>query len=216
MSFLDNQPCLLQQCPASYSFRAMPLNDATTGLSLLSTRRSASVKSLGEPGPTPEQIDGILQIAVRVPDHGKLHPWRFILFEDASRVKFGEELAKRWRELHPEASDESLGHWRGFFLRAPTVIALISRAAPHPKIPLWEQQLSAGAVGQNILLAATAFGLGCQWNTDWCAYDPEIASLLKLEPHERVSGFFYLGTPSEELEDRPRPDPRTLLTRWTG
>jgi nitroreductase len=194
----------------------MPLNDATTGLSLLSTRRSASVKSMGEPGPTSEQIEQLLRIAVRVPDHGKLQPWRFIQFEGVAREKFGKELAKRWKELHPDASEESLNHWRGFFLRAPVVLALISRAAPHPKIPVWEQQLSAGAVGQNILLAATALGLGCQWNTDWGAYDPEIAKLLKLEPHERVAGFFYLGTPRETIEDRPRPDPQTLLTRWTG
>jgi nitroreductase len=202
-------------CPPN-SDHVMPLNDATTGLSLLSTRRSASVKSMGEPGPTPEQIEKILRIAVRVPDHGKLQPWRFIQFEGSSRKKFGEELAKRWKELHPEASEESLNHWQGFFLRAPMVIALISRAAAHPKIPIWEQQLSAGAVGQNILLAATALGFGCQWNTDWCAYDAEIERLLKLEPHERVCGFFYLGTPKEAIEDRPRPDPQLLLTRWTG
>jgi nitroreductase len=194
----------------------MPLNDATTGLSLLSTRRSTSLKTMGEPGPTPEQIDQILRIAVRVPDHGKLQPWRFIQFEGVSREKFGGELAKRWKDLHPETSEESLNHWRGFLLRAPTVIALISRAAPHPKIPVWEQQLSSGAVGQNILLAATALGIGCQWNTDWCAYDPEVAKLMKLEPHERVAGFFYLGSPKEAIEDRPRPDPQALLTRWSG
>ena len=125
-------------------------------------------------------------------------------------------LAKRLKDLHPDTSEESLNHWRGFLLRAPTVIALISRAAPHPKIPVWEQQLSSGAVGQNILLAATALGIGCQWNTDWCAYDPEVAKLMKLEPHERVAGFFYLGSPKEAIEDRPRPDPQTLLTRWSG
>jgi nitroreductase len=192
----------------------MPLNDASTGLSLLSTRRSASVKAMREPGPTTSQLEQILRIAVRVPDHGKLQPWRFILFEGEARGSFGEILAKRWFELHPDMSQESLNHWRGFFLRAPTVLALISRAGPHPKIPEWEQQLSAGAVGQNILLAATALGIGCQWNTDWCAYDLKIAQVLGMSANEKIAGFFYLGTPSEFIEDRPRPDPETLLTRW--
>jgi nitroreductase len=192
----------------------MLLNDSSTGLSLLSTRRSASVKALGEPGPTQQQLHQILRIAVRAPDHGKLQPWRFLLFEGPARAAFGEELARRWSELHPDASEETLHHWRGFFLRAPTVLALVSRAAPHPKIPQWEQQLSAGAVGQNILLAAAALGIGCQWNTDWCAYDPMIARVLGLQENERIAGFFYLGTPTEPLEDRPRPDPEVLLTRW--
>jgi nitroreductase len=96
------------------------------------------------------------------------------------------------------------------------MLALVSRAAPHPKIPEWEQQLSAGAVGQNILLAAAAIGIGCQWNTDWFAYDREIAAGLALEPSERIAGFFYFGRPLEPLEDRPRPDPLQLLTRWEG
>jgi nitroreductase len=192
----------------------MVLNDATTGLSLLSTRRSASVKAMGEPGPSPEQIDQILKLAVRAPDHGKLQPWRFLLFEDDARRAFGERLAKRWKELHPASSEETLDYWRKYFLRAPAVIALVSCAAPHPKIPEWEQQLSAGAVGQNILLATAALGIGCQWNTDWCAYDDVMAGEMGLKPPERIAGFFYLGTPLEPIEERPRPDPATLLTRW--
>jgi nitroreductase len=192
----------------------MTLNDAKSGLSLLSTRRSTSLKALGEPGPTPEQLDQILKIAVRVPDHGKLQPWRFILFEGEARARFGEKLAQRWLENHPEQPAESAEFWRKFFMRAPVVLALVSRAAPHPKIPEWEQQLSAGAVGMSILLAASALGMGAQWNTDWPAYDAVIARVMKLEPHERVAGFFYFGTPVLPLEDRPRPDPATLLSRW--
>jgi nitroreductase len=202
--------------PGTASASEMTLNDATTGLSLLSTRRSASVKAMSEPGPTPQQVNEILTIAVRVPDHGKLAPWRFILFEGDARRKFGGELARRWESLHSGTSEETLSYWRSYFLRAPTIIALVSRAAAHPKIPEWEQQLSAGAVGQNILLAASALGIGCQWNTDWCAYDEEIGELMKLEPHERIAGFFYLGTAAAPLEDRPRPDPSALLSRWTG
>jgi nitroreductase len=192
----------------------MTLNDAKSSLSLLSTRRSTPVKALGEPGPTPEQLDQILRIAVRVPDHGKLQPWRFILFEGEARARFGEKLAQRWLENHPEQHADQADFWRMFFMRAPTVLALISRAAPHPKIPEWEQQLSAGAVGMSILLAATALGVGAQWNTDWPAYDETIAGVMKLEPHERVAGFFYLGTSTVPLEDRPRPDSAMLLSRW--
>jgi nitroreductase len=214
LTVLDKQPCLLQQFPTIQAQRDMPLNDASTGLSLLSTRRSASIKAMGEPGPTQQQLHQILNLAVRAPDHGKLQPWRFLLFEGQARADFGKELARRWSELHPDASEEMLQHWHQFFLRAPLVLALVSRAAPHPKIPQWEQQLSAGAVGQNILLAAAALGIGCQWNTDWCAYDPTISRVLGLQPNERIAGFFYLGTPKEPLEDRPRPDPEVLLTRW--
>ncbi|MGH6875703.1 MAG: nitroreductase family protein, partial [Aestuariivirgaceae bacterium] len=137
----------------------MTLNDAKSGLSLLSTRRSVPLKALGEPGPSPEQLDQILRIAVRVPDHGKLQPWRFILFEGEARARFGDRLAQRFLENHPDQTPDSADFWGKFFLRAPVVMALISRAAPHPKIPEWEQQLSAGAVGMNILLAASALGV---------------------------------------------------------
>lgn len=190
------------------------LNDRSSPLSLVATRRSASVKAMGEPGPTSEQVAKLLQIAVRVPDHGKLTPWRFILFEGEARSEFGDVLAARWRELHPEHGEATIAQARSFFLRAPVVLAVVSRAAPHVKIPEWEQVLSAGAVCQTILIAATAMGLGCQWNTDWPAYDPEMLSAMGLEPHEKIAGFIYLGTPTETITDRPRPVAECLLTRW--
>ena len=169
---------------------------------------------MGEPGPTPAQLTEILNAAVRVPDHGKLTPWRFILFEGEARAKFGDAMQARWRELHPEHGEEALNFQRGMFLRAPMVIAVISTAAPHPKIPEWEQALSAAAVCQTMLFAATALGVGCAWNTDWMAYDAGLAKIMGLASHERVTGFIYLGTPTAPLEDRPRPDPISLLTRW--
>lgn len=192
------------------------LNDRSDPLMLLATRRSASVKAMSDPGPTPEQLAMLLQIAVRVPDHGKLTPWRFILFEGAARGRFGEILAVRWRELHPDHGEAAVAQARTFFERAPAVLAVVSRAAPHAKIPEWEQVLSAGAVCQNILVAATAMGLGCQWNTDWCAYDPKTLAAMGLGAHEKIAGFIYLGTPSEPVAERPRPDPAGLLTRWRG
>lgn len=190
------------------------LNDTSSVLSLLKTRKSASAKAMAEPGPTPGQLAEILTCAVRVPDHGKLAPWRFILWEGEARAQFGEAMKARWLELHPEHGAATLDLVGALFQRAPTVLAVVSTAAEHPKIPVWEQQLSAGAVCMNILAAATALGLGCQWNTDWVAYDAGIARAMGLTPHEKLAGLIYLGTPSAPLEDRPRPDPQTLLTRW--
>lgn len=190
------------------------LNDTSSILALLKSRKSASAKAMTAPGPTPAQISEILDIAVRVPDHGKLAPWRFILWEGDARNDFGEVMKARWRELHPEHGADSLDFVKGLFLRAPAVLAVVSSAAVHPKIPVWEQQLSAGAVCMNILMAATAMGIGCQWNTDWIAYDAEIARAMGLKPHEKAAGLIYLGTPAAPLEDRPRPDAAALLTRW--
>jgi nitroreductase len=194
----------------------LPFNDTSSVLSFLRSRKSASAKAMGPPGPTPAQLTQILEIAVRVPDHGKLTPWRFILFEGEAREKFGDALRRRWSELHPDHGDESLAFHQGLFTRAPVVIAVVSRAAPHPKIPEWEQKLSAALVCYNILLAATALGFGAQWQTDWPAYDSEMGKIIGLIPPERIAGFLYLGAPTVPYEDRPRPDPMALLTRWNG
>jgi nitroreductase len=194
--------------------RAIMLNDTSSILSLLRTRKSASAKAMKEPGPSAAQIAEILHLATRVPDHGKLAPWRFILWEGDARKDFGEVMKARWRQLHPDHGADSLAFVAGLFTRAPAVLAVVSTATEHPKIPVWEQQLSAGAVCMNILTAATAMGLGCQWNTDWVAYDTEIARAMGLNPPERIAGLIYLGTPSGPLEDRPRPDAHALLTRW--
>jgi nitroreductase len=191
-------------------------NDTSSALSYLATRKSASVKAMSGPGPTPADIEQILAIAVRVPDHGKLTPWRFILFEGDDRARIGARFRTRWHELHPDHGEDALKFHEGLFLRAPAVIAVVSCAAPHPKIPEWEQRLSAGAVCMNMLMAAGAIGIGAQWQTDWPAYDSEIASIMGLAPHERIAGFVYLGTSTVPLEDRPRPDPLRLLTRWNG
>ena len=190
------------------------LNDTSSILNLLKTRKSASAKAMGGPGPNPEQLAIILSCAVRVPDHGKLQPWRFILWEGEARASFGAVMRARWQELYPDHGDQSLDMTAGLFGRAPMVLAVVSAAADHPKIPQWEQQMSAGAVCMNILLAAAALGIGCQWNTGWMAYDAEMMKAMGLTPHERLAGLMYLGTPGGPLEDRPRPDASSLLTRW--
>jgi len=189
-------------------------NDTRSILTLLATRKSASAKAMGEPGPAADQLAEILRLAVRVPDHGKLAPWRFILWEGEARARFGEVMKARWHALHPAHGEEAMEIARTLFLRAPTVLGVVSSAAEHPKIPVWEQQLSAAAVCMNVLYAATAMGIGCQWNTGWVAYDAEIAAAMGLKPHEKLAGLLYLGTPTAPLEDRPRPDPSALLTRW--
>lgn len=191
-------------------------NDTSSILALLHSRRSASAKAMAEPGPTLEQVSEIIACGARVPDHGKLNPWRFIVWEGEARAAFGKALRSRWAGLHPEHGESTLGFVEAMFLRAPVVLGVISTAAEHPKIPVWEQQLSAGAACQNMLLAATALGIGCQWNTDWIAYDGEVAKLMGLAPHEKVAGFIYLGTPTAPYEERPRPAPESLVTRWSA
>ena len=192
------------------------LNDRTDVLSFLETRRSASAKAMSAPGPDAAQLEQLLRIGVRVPDHGKLTPWRFILFEGGARSKAGDVLAERWRALYPEHSDAMVEEQRKMLLRAPVVLGVISTAGEHPKIPVWEQQLSAGAVCQNIVVAATAMGLGSQWVTGWYAFDEAVLEAFGVAEHEQVAGFIYLGTPIEQPSDRPRPEPEDLLTRWQG
>ncbi|WP_108882980.1 nitroreductase family protein [Anderseniella sp. Alg231-50] len=191
------------------------LNDTADALRLLETRRSASAKAMTGPGPSGEQLDRLLNIAVRVPDHGKLTPWRFIVFEGDARERAGEIVAGRYHELHPDHGEETLQVQRTMFSRAPCVVAVVSTAiTDHPKIPEWEQLMSAGAVCQNMLVAATAMGLAAQWISGWFSFDRHVLTALGLADSERIAGFIYLGTPAQLQEDRPRPEPASLTTRF--
>jgi nitroreductase len=191
------------------------LNDTSDALSLLETRRSASAKSMTGPGPSGKQLDRLLKIAVRVPDHGKLTPWRFIVFEGDARERAGKIVVDRYHELHANHGAETLDVQRNMFLRAPCVVAVVSTAVTdHPKIPEWEQLMSAGAVCQNMLVAATAMGLGAQWISGWFAYDRQVLAAFGLSDGERIAGFIYLGTPAQLQEDRPRPEPASITTRF--
>ncbi len=192
----------------------MKLNDTSSVVAFLSSRKSGSAKTMGLPGPSQKQLECILQIAVRVPDHGKLAPWRFVLFEGEARGKIGAAFAKRWSDLNPTHGAEMLAFHRGLFERAPVVVVVVSTAALHSKIPVWEQQLSAGAVCYNMVLSASAMGLHAQWQSDWVAYDNEAKRAMGLVETEQVAGVIYLGTSTVELEDRPRPEVAKLLTRW--
>ena len=192
------------------------LNDRSSLLGFLKSRKSASAKALTAPGPGAAQTAEMLEIALRVPDHGKLCPWRLILFEGPARAGIGAHFAARWRDLHPEHAADAVAFQRALFERAPLVIAVVSRAAPHAKIPEWEQQMSAAAVCFNLELAAMALGFDCQWQTDWVAYDPVCAAAMGLRPPERIAGLIYIGTSSVPLEDRPRPAAADLVTRWVA
>jgi nitroreductase len=190
------------------------LNDRSSLLSFLRTRKSASAKAMGGPGPDVVELQDMLSIAVRVPDHGKLNPWRLIVFEGEARGKIGAMFAKRFAELHPDYPLENVAFQKGLFLRAPVVVAIVSTAAPHVKIPVWEQQMSAAAVCFSLVLAAQAHGFDAQWQTDWVAYDKEAKAAMGISPVENVAGLIYIGTSSAPLEDRPRPDAAALTTRW--
>jgi nitroreductase len=197
-------------------FHMTQLNDTSSVLAFLKSRKSASAKAMGGAGPSAAQLEEILSVGVRVPDHGKLAPWRFILFEGDARAGVGRGFAARWAELHPEHGAESLAFQSGLFERAPMVIAVVSTAAPHGKIPVWEQQMSAAAVCYNIVLAATAMGFAAQWQSDWVAYDVGAKFAMGVLESEQVAGLIYIGQSTVELEDRPRPDAKALLTRWVA
>jgi len=194
-------------------------------LDLLLSRRSGSAKAMTGPGPDADQLRRILAAAVRVPDHGKLTPWRFILFEGEGRARMGALLAEciaaealslssGGAGRGPGSSPERVAQERARFLRAPVVIGVVSCWREQLPIPVWEQQLSAGAVCQTILIAAHAMGFVGNWVTEWCAYHPQVLRRLGLGPTERMAGFIYIGQPAVELEDRPRPDIEALVTRF--
>lgn len=181
----------------------------------LPARRSVSVHQLGEPGPDPDQLLAMLRAAVRVPDHGKLVPWRFLRIAGAARHALGDALATRARVRDPAVGEAVIEKDRGRFCHAPVVVAVIARLTPNPKVPEIEQLLSGGCVCFALLQAAQVQGFGAQWLTSWAAYDRQIAGLLGLDEHERVIGFVHIGTPKDMPRERERPDPATLLSDWT-
>lgn len=179
-------------------------------IDLLLSRRSGSAKAMKEPGPSKKQLAQILQAGARAPDHGKLFPWRFIVFEAKGRERAGDILAE---VMAAEGErDKQVEEERARFLRAPVVIAVVSAAREQHKIPVWEQELSAGAVCQNILVAATALGFVANWLSEWYAYHPVVKERLGLKSGERIAGFIYIGTPKDELEERPRPEMDRIVT----
>jgi nitroreductase len=192
----------------------MTLNrPAPQTLDLLLSRRSGSAKTMTGPGPNAEELRTILAAGARVPDHGKLAPWRFIVFEGDARTRMGELLVESLLLTEPDASSERIALERSRFLRAPVVVSVIS-IVREGKIPEWEQVLSAGAVCQTMLIAAHAMGYVCNWITEWYAFDSYVRRGLGLVAGERVAGFLYFGMPAMPLEERVRPDLDALITKF--
>jgi nitroreductase len=186
-------------------------------LQFLHTRRSSKPPLLAAPGPNPAELTQILTAAARVPDHKKVTPWRFIIFEGAARTRFGGVLAEACRAEEPSPPSESrLAMERARFERAPVVIGVISRVSPVAGAPEWEQVLSCGAACFNLCLAANALGFGTCWITEWYAYSPAVRHALGLAANERVAGFVYIGTETERQVDRDRPDLAAIVSRYEG
>lgn len=180
---------------------------------LLATRRSIPIPGLNEPGPDAAQLERILAIASRVPDHGKLAPWRFVLFRGETAAAVGRALARRAEAKEGAALSEARrAYEEGRFLRAPLTVAVVSTARLHFKIPEWEQVLSAGAATMNLIHAAHALGFGANWITEWPAYDDEAKAIMGIAPDEKVVGFIYIGTPAEAPSDRPRPELAAIVS----
>jgi nitroreductase len=186
--------------------RANNLNKhVPAAIDLLLSRRSGSAKTMTGPGPDDAQLRTILKAASRAPDHGKLFPWRFIVFAGDARKRMGEILADSLSQTEASIGEERLQTERTRFLRAPVIVAVVSRVREAIPIPEWEQILSAGAVCQNMLLASQAEGFVANWITEWPAYSSLVKERIGLKPGERIAGFVYIGTPSVPLEERVRP-----------
>ncbi|MEX0590432.1 MAG: nitroreductase [Xanthobacteraceae bacterium] len=182
-------------------------------IELLTKRRSPRIPDLAEPGPSELELQTLLTIAARVPDHGKLVPWRFLVLRKEGRASLVEALAACFRADHPEAMPDQIEKERSRYANSPLIVGVISRAAPHAKIPEWEQILSAGAASMNLVNAAHALGYGANWVTGWAAYDRSCLDLLGVAGNERVAGFVHIGTPTAALEDRPRPKLDDIVTK---
>lgn len=190
----------------------MPVNPSLRDHLL--TRRSVGQAFLAEPAPTGDDLQTLLTIATRVPDHGKLAPWRLVLFSGDARAAVGEKLAQIAKRKRPELDEAGLEIERRQFLPAPLVIGVISTARPHVKIPEFEQLLSAGNVAFNLVHGAYALGYAATWITRWYTFDTEAAAMLGAKEGERFVGFVHIGTPTTTIEDRPRPDLAEIVTEW--
>ncbi|PIO97086.1 nitroreductase family protein [Pleomorphomonas carboxyditropha] len=183
-------------------------------IDLLLTRRSVPAALLAAPGPSADELQTLLTIASRVPDHGKLAPWRFIVLEGEARVEAGRQLARIAEQRQPDISETRLEDERQRFSKAPLVVAVVGRAAEHVKIPVIEQIYSAGAVCLNLEIAAHAMGYAACWLTDWPAYDAEARAALGLAEGETIAGFIHIGTPTIAPTDRPRPALADIVSRF--
>lgn len=181
----------------------------------LKNRRSSKVATLSAPAPSAEQLTEILTIGARVPDHGKYHPWYFIVFEGDARAEVGAHLRTAFAAENSDAAPAKLDLEAERFLRAPLVVAVVSRIR-EGKNSEWEQILSSGAACYNLCLAANAMGFGTNWLTEWYSYSPTFKNLMGLDEQDHFAGFVYIGTAAEQQEDRERPDLSKIVTHWSS
>lgn len=184
-------------------------------LALLQNRHSAPSRQLSAPGPDAATLKSLLEAAIRVPDHGKLEPFRLIVLEGEAKRSFGARLAELSLRVNPHMADSKREKDRTRYDFAPLVIVVVARLDADSKVPVIEQQLTAGCVAYNLLLGAEALGFGAQWLTGWAAYDREAAAVLRLKDDEQVIGFVHIGTTQIEVPDRERPALADVVSTWT-
>ena len=188
-----------------------------TTLEFLQTRRSVTAANMPPGGPDADSLQAILAAGIRVPDHGKLAPWRIVVFEGEARGAFGAKVLRPAfaANQRADAPETTLALEAARFERAGVVLAVLSTPTVPHKIPLWEQQLSAGAVCQTLLIAAQAEGYAAQWLTEWTAFDPDVRAALNCTgEHDHIAGYIYIGGKATNDSDRPRPDPEAVISRW--
>jgi nitroreductase len=186
-------------------------NDTATPLTLLATRRSGKPRDLVGPGPDAAQLDQMIGIAARTPDHGKLAPWRFVVIDD--RDALSQLIVQAYRAERPQAARAELDSLDQFARQAPALVVVLSSPSRTSHIPLWEQELSAGAATMNLLHAAHAMGFAGGWLTGWPSVSPAVRDALG-DAHETIAGFVFIGTPGRPLDERPRPDMARIVSHW--
>lgn len=190
--------------------------ESKEALEFLKIRKSVPLTQLTAPGPSEAQLSDLLEIAARVPDHGRMEPWRFILYRGPAVIKAGEALAEIALQKNGPMSEEELDRERNRINRAPVAVGVVSNVVDDSNIPEWEQFLSAGAAAMNLVTAATAMGFGANWVTGWYSSDAEGRKVLGLAPHERMAGIVHIGSYDRAIPDRPRPDVKALTSEYTG
>lgn len=189
-------------------------NDLSSPLAYLASRRSGRARDMVGPGPSDEELNEIIALAARTPDHGKLAPWRFVVVGSDQRDELAALLRRALAENDPTAGDAHHQKADDWAHAGEALIVLLSAPIAGHKIPVWEQELSAGAVGMNLLHAVHVHGYVGSWLSGWAAYDPTVRAAFCSAPGERIAGFFFIGTPGRELEERPRPEPIAVVRHW--
>lgn len=189
-------------------------NDTTSLRAHLATRRSGKARDMVAPGPDAAELRDIIALALRTPDHGKLAPWRIVTVAADQRDTFAALLKSAWVQENPGAVGLDLSALDQFAHQAPSLLVLLSTPVKDSKIPVWEQQMSAGAVGMNLLHAAHAYGFVGSWLTGWAAYNPQVASAFDAGDGDMIVGYFFIGSPSRDLDERPRPEYDDVVRDW--